>query len=280
MNDPFEVLGLQRGASEDEVNKAYKKLAKQYHPDLNPGDKTAEDKFKEINAARDRIASGDVNSQQQHPGGGGAPFWNFHFGAGGPGTQHNPFGNMDEIFAAMHAQQQRRNRDINVECTITLEDAFRGQEITVNLRQTDGSEKNISVKLPAGIDNGNRMRVPQAGDHSIQGMTPGDLFVNVRINPHNRFRREAQHLHTTVAVDILDMLIGTTTSVTGIDGTPLDVKIPINFDPKNQIRLAGQGMPVVNATNRGDIIVTVMPRYTELSPVQRELIEQAKNWKD
>jgi len=163
-NDPYQVLGLQRGASEEEVKVAYKKLMKKHHPDLNPGDNNAQQRCAEINAAFDRIKNGDVNTQQQHPGGGGgAPFWNFHFGAGGPGGQHNPFGNMDEIFAAMHAQQQRRNRDINVECTIALEDAFRGQEITVNLRQPDGTEKNISVNLPAGIDNGNRMRVPQAG---------------------------------------------------------------------------------------------------------------------
>jgi DnaJ-class molecular chaperone len=159
VNDPYQVLGLARGADEAEVAAAYKKLAMQHHPDRNAGDAAAEARFKDINAARDAIKQGTTDPPNPfHPGGGapGSPFWNV---AGG-----QSFGNLDDILSALHAQQHQRNRDINVECTLSLEDVFRGTDVAVALRGPQET-RNITVNIPAGVDHGNRVRVPQAGEH-------------------------------------------------------------------------------------------------------------------
>jgi len=270
VSDPYSILGLSRGASEKEVNDAYKKLAMQYHPDRNPGDKNAEEKFKQINAARDRIKNGDTQEHinQQNPFNAGG--WHFNFTNFG-----GAFHNIDEMMAAMHAQQHRRNRDINVECRISLEDAFRGTEITVNLQQNNET-RHISVKIPAGIENGNRIKVAQAGEQTFPSMSPGDLYVLVHVQPHSVFQRQGNNLIRTYSLDVFDLIIGGTSQVQGIDGSVLELKIPPNFNPDNQLRLVGQGMPTTSSANRGDLLVSLRPIFSELSDGQRDLIRQAK----
>lgn len=272
MNDPYQVLGLARGASDDEVASAYKKLAMQFHPDRNAGDKAAEERFKEINAARDAIKQGAADPPNPFsPGGGGAggPFW--HFTAGG-----QPFGNLDDILSALHAQQHQRNRDVNVECTLTLEDAFRGTEVTVNLREA-AKTRTLMVKIPAGVDNGNRVRVPQAGEQNFPALQPGDLYVHVRIQPHGRFQRQGPHLQTRIEMPLFDLLLAGSTTLSGIDGVTLAVTIPADFDPDQPLRLAGQGMPGVETAARGDLLIIVHTQYPLLSAAQRTLLRRVRD---
>ena len=277
MADPYQILGVERGVSDADLEKAYKKLAKQYHPDLNPGDAVKAEKFKEINAARDAIKSGVANQPSGftgHPGQQGQA-WHFNFGGGhGPDVFHG-FNNLDDILQAMHAQAQRRNRDVHVECHISLEEAFRGTDMTVNLREGN-HDRTINVKIPAGVDNGNRIRVAGAGEKNFGNMPAGDLFVNVHIRQHQTFTRQGKNLLVAADLDIFDILVGGTGSIVGIDGATLEVKIPANFNPNTQLRLAGQGMPVLNTDTRGDIIITVRPSYPALSEDQMELIRQAR----
>ena len=269
MNDPYQILGLQRGASEEEVTKAYKKLAKKHHPDLNPDNKKeAEQRMSEINAAHDAIKSGAANVPPGFQQGPGGQEWHFNFG-GGAGF------NLDEIMRAMHAQQQRRNRDINVECNISLEEAFRGSDMTVNLQEGQSSRQ-IIVKIPPGVDNGNRIKVAQAGERAFSGMTPGDLFLHVHVRPHQTFTRQGKNLFVQIDADVFDIMIGGTGIIQGIDGSNLEVKIPSNFNPQNHLKLAGQGMPTTNSSIRGDLLINLRPRYPELTEEQIELIKKAK----
>jgi len=255
--DPYSILGVERGASDEDVQKAYKKLAMQFHPDRNPNDKSAENRFKEINAARDAIKNAQQNQQPDH-----GFTWNFHNGF-----------NMEDIFAAMHAHQHRRNRDINVECQISLEQAFYGTDLTVNI-QNDIDVRTVSVKIPAGIENGMRIRVPQAGENSFPAMSPGDLFVIVHVRQHDKFQRRGKDLHIQIEINLFDVLLGGTTNVVGIDGSILELNVPKNFSPDTQLRLTGQGMPMNSV--RGDLLVSIRVGYPILNDEQREMIKKAK----
>jgi DnaJ-class molecular chaperone len=272
MNDPYTTLGISRGATDDEINKAYKKLAMQYHPDRNPGDKISEEKFKEINAARDAIKN-DANIPHHMGGNPNDVFWQFNFGAG------QGFDNLNDILAAMQAQQQRRNRDVNVEYQITLEEAFHGKEILVNIKNDD-NVNTIAVKIPAGVDNGNRIRVPQAGDHTFKSMTPGDLYVTIQVYPHSRFKRQGKNLFLQIDYDVFDILLGNSQSVEGLDGQQLEVKVPKEFKSDMQLRVSGQGICLANSPQRGDLIISVRVFYPELSESQKAMIEAARKLVD
>ena len=267
MNDPYQTLGVSRTATEDEISKAYKKLAMMYHPDRNPGDKSAEERFKEINAARDAIKNGEPEAPSR---GFDAGVWRFNFGHG------SGFGNLDEILAALHAQHNHRNRDITVECRISLEDAFQGSEVTVNVH-TQNDIRNISVKIPAGIEDGNRIKVAQAGEHSFPSMTPGDLYITVHVNAHAKFHRQSSNLLAQIEVDLFDILIGGIGKIQGIDGNNLEVKIPVNFNPETQLKLVGQGMPSPASSQRGDLLLSIKVIYPTLSIQQRELIFKVRS---
>lgn len=281
MTDPYQVLGLARGASDEEVARAYKRLAMQFHPDRNPGNKAAEERFKDINAARDAIKAGAAAppGRGPHPNDPHGGDWFFDFGGHGPagaGRPGNGYPGFDDILAALHAQAHRRNRDVTVECRISLEDAFAGTEVNVQLRGAVGF-RTLAVRVPAGVDDGNRVRVAQAGDQTVSSMVPGDLYLVVRVLPHARFARQGRLLHTMAEVDVFDLLIGGAVQVEGIDGSRFEVAVPPGFDPAQPLRAAGHGMPAPNGTEgRGDLLVTVRPRFPLLSEAQRDLVKRAK----
>lgn len=276
MSDPYKILGIERGASDEEVQKAYKKLAMKYHPDRNPGDKEAEEKFKAINAARDSIKNGTADGPQHFGQGfGGHPFqqgpntWRFDFGGGHPFSH----GNLDEILAALHAQQQRRNRDIQAECYITLEDAFNGTDVIIEIPNNGGTSKKISVKIPPGVDNGNRMKIAQAGEHMFTNMSPGDLYVSIVLQPHAKFRRQGSNLITSLNVNVLDILLEGSQTLQGIDGTLLEIKIPKKFSAESVLRVPGHGMSIHNSKGRGDLLVQIIPSYPELTEKQKKFLK-------
>lgn len=258
MRDPYEILGLQRGASDADCKTAYRKLAMQYHPDRNPGDKAAEEKFKEISGAYDAITKPTPQQPNYNTQNNGNPF---HAG---------PF-NMDDIFKAFHAQQRQQNRDTNAIIEITLEDAFHGKDLNVSL--TVGRDvRDINVRVPPGVDNGSRIRVPGAGDRSFPTLPPGDLYINIQVASHQVFFRRGKDVAMTIEIDAFDVMLGTKVGVVALDGKRLDVTIPANFQPKNQLRLAKQGMPILGTAERGDLIVDVQVRFPVLTQSQLDVI--------
>jgi curved DNA-binding protein len=292
--DYYKILGVDRKASGDEIRKAYRKLAKQYHPDYNPDNKQAEDRFKEINEAYevlsdskkrshyDRVGSDYSNWQRR---GGQGDFWGQYGGSPG-GTRVNV--NMDDLndmfggggfsdffqtifgMGAAGGQSARSQpRGYQQELQISLDEAYQG---ATRLLQTDGKQK--QVRIPAGVRTGSKVRVAGAGPDGL------DLYLIIQVAEDNRFERRGNNLHTTATVDVFTAILGGEAEVETLNGK-IKLNIPAGTQPGQVFRLSGRGMPhVKNKKEIGDLFVKVkvkVPKY--LSAKQKELLEEASKIK-
>jgi len=299
--DYYKVLGVERNASEADIRKAYRKLAMQYHPDRNPNDKQAEERFKEINEAYqvlsdsqkrshyDRLGS-DYSNWQQH----GRP-GNFNWDqyGGFPGGTRVEYGDLDDLFggaggfsdffrtsfgrdaegAAPGASTRTRSRQqpqgYQQELEITFEEAYQG---TTRLLQVDGKQK--QVRIPAGVRTGSKVRVPGVGPNGL------DLYLIVAVKDDPRFERHGNDLHTTATVSVFTAVLGGEAEVETLSGK-IKLNIPSGTQPEQVFRLAGRGMPSVkNAKEKGDLYVRLkvqIPKY--LTAKQRELLEEVSRIK-
>lgn len=288
--DYYEVLGVSKNASDDEIKKAYRKLAIKYHPDKNPGDKTAEAKFKEINEAHDVLSDKQKRARYDqfgHAGvggggfGGGNPFggatfngqtFNFDFG-GGSFDMNDILGSLFGFGAG--ARRPRRGADLQVSVAITFEEAIFGTTKTVNNNGTD-----LKVKIPAGIDDGMSVRLRGKGGPAPEGGTePGDLYVRIRVKPHKSLTREGIIILSEQTIDMVDAALGCEIEVETVDG-PITMKVPAGTQSGTPFKLSGHGVPFRSDGDRGPHIVTVLVETPKnLSKKQKELLEEFKNSK-
>lgn len=279
MTDYYTILGLTESASMDEVKSAYRSLAKKWHPDLNKDNPDAEATFKQINEANDILSDPQKRTQydQQRKYGGGMPGGSqfgpnaFHFEFG----QGSPFDDMiNQFFGQAFRQQPLKNKDYQFTLTVTLEEAFVGKNLPVNF-EVNGQARNIMVNIPAGVQNGTRLRYQGYGDRSMGNLPPGDLFVTVSILEHNVFRRDGPHLHMVADLDVLDAIVGTIRNITAIDGQAIAITIPAGTQHGAMLRLPNNGMPVHNnARQRGDLYIAVNLRVAK--DISAEHLEQIK----
>lgn len=298
--DYYEILGVSKNASDDEIKKAYRKLAIKYHPDRNPGDKEAEAKFKEINEAHEVLSDKQKRARYDqfgHAGVGGAggnPFGGAGFGgAGNPfgGSTFNyngqtfnfEFGNggvFDDIIGNIFgfgggARRPRRGADYQVAVTLTFEEAIFG-----TTKSIDHDGKTLKVKIPAGIDDGMSVRLRGKGGPAPEGgMEPGDLYVRVRVKPHKSLMREGAIILSEQRIDMADAALGCEVEVETVDG-PVVMKVPAGTQSGTPFKLSGHGVPFRADGDRGPHIVTILvetPR--NLSKKQKELLEEFKKAK-
>jgi DnaJ-class molecular chaperone len=284
MKNPYEVLGVAKTASESEIKSAYRKLVLKHHPDKNPGDKSAEEKFKEINNAFDVLKDpqkraaydrfGDAafaggNASGANPfGAGGNPFEGFSFNMNGFDMSDM----MDEMlrsFGFGGAARPRRGRDMLHEISISLKDAYFGVSETIRVPR---EKREISVKIPAGVEDGQRMRLAGMGEAAPQGGTPGDLYVDIHILPHPVFRRAGRDLLMNAKAPFATLALGGEIEITTIDDKKLSLKIPSGTQVGERLRVRGRGMP------GGDLYVeigTIVP--TRLSRKQKKALEEFSN---
>jgi DnaJ-class molecular chaperone len=257
--DYYDTLGVKRDASEEDIKKAYRKLARQYHPDRNPGDKQAESRFKEVQAAYDVLSDkakraqydrfGHVGPDGGFPGGGGPYTQTFRWGAGGPegaaemGPEAQEFlnqvfggGGFGDLFTR-GAQRGRRTRrpeaapEVESEVTIPFQVAALGG--TVNLSV---GERELSVKIPPAVEDGQTLR--------LQGQAPGggNLRLKLRVAPHPYFRREGNDIILEAPLSLTEAVLGTKLDVPTLDGSRLSVKVPPGTSSGARLRLRGKGI--------------------------------------
>ena len=295
--DYYEVLGVSKNASDDEIKKAYRKLAVKYHPDRNPGDKEAEAKFKEINEAHEVLSDKQKRARYDqfgHAGVGGAGFdggaagnpfgqggafnfngqtFHFDFGQGGTGSIFDDIlGNMFGFGGA--GRRARRGADYQTSVTLTFEEAIFGTTKTVTIES-----KNLKVKIPAGIDDGQAVRLAGKGGAAPEGGEPGDLYVRVRVKPHKSLTREGAIILSEETISMVDAALGCEIDVETVDGT-VRMKVPAGTQSGTPFKLSGHGVPFRADGDRGPHIVTVIvetPR--NLSKKQKELLEEFRGAK-
>jgi DnaJ-class molecular chaperone len=255
MTDPYSVLGVAHDASEDDIKTAYRKLAMKHHPDKNPGDADAENRFKEINAAYDSLKNGQKPQQQT---------FDFSFGFGG----HS----MEEILRGFTQQHVHRNRSYNTFCSISFADAFNGCEVSLDI-----VGKEIKIKIPAGVDNGTRIRVAGAGENVHTDIPPGDLYVTMEVQPDPRFGRDGKHLFMETEIDAFEAILGFKARVETIDNDAVEFDLPAGLQHGHKHRIAGKGMPIIGTSDRGDLFVIVkVTTPTSLTERQIELLTEIK----
>ncbi|WP_298723565.1 molecular chaperone DnaJ [uncultured Ferrovibrio sp.] len=348
--DYYEVLGVSRDASADDIKRAFRKLAMKYHPDRNPGDKSAEQSFKEINEAYDVLkdeqkrAAYDQYGHAAFEGGGGR-------GPGGAGFDFTSFSDIfDDLFGEFMGSGGRggrgnanRGSDLRYNLEITLEDCYRGKSAKIRVPTSiaceacDGSgaegaaqpvacptckghgkvraqqgfftierscptcggvgrviekpckvcggagrvhkEKTLTVDIPPGVDEGNRIRLAGEGEAGLRGGPSGDLYVFLSVKPHRLFRREGQHLHCRVPISMTTAALGGHVDVPTLDGSHARVTIPEGTQTGKQFRLRGKGMPSLQQSGFGagfgDLYIQVMVETpVKLNKRQRELLEE------
>ena len=349
--DYYEVLEVSKDASGDEIKKSFRRLAMQYHPDRNPGNKEAETKFKEINEAYEVLKDEQKRAAYDRYGhqafanggmGGGNPFGGFDFG-GGAGGFADIFSEVFSEFVGRGRGAGRsyaqRGQDVRYNMTLTLEEAFTGLEKEITLPSTetcetchghgtkDGKEaptcpyckgsgkmrmqqgffvveqdcpqckgtghlvkdacpdckgkgfvkkqKTIKVKIPAGVEDGMRVKVQGGGEAGIRGGESGDLYVFVSVKEHKLYEREGANLYARIPISMCCAALGGNIEIPSIDGSKIDVKVSAGAQSDQVIKVKNQGMSMVRSERRGDLFVKLhVETPVNLSARQKELLEE------
>lgn len=290
MSDYYELLGVKKGASDDEIKKSYRKLAMKFHPDRNPGNKQAEDKFKQISEAyavltdpekrRQYDTFGDQKFHQnfsQEDIFRGTDFRNIFTDAGFDGSDI-----FSRIFGAGFGGGPGRGgfgggpvkgQDIEYAITISFNDAFKGADRHVSFRMNDGTSRDLTIKIPAGVREGGKLRVAGKGANSPYGGPAGDLYIVISIAAHPTYTRVGDDIEGKISLKLSDALLGCSKDVETLDGVK-KIKIPASVKPGTKIRLKGLGFPQPGSSTRGDFYAVIDYEVPEkLSSVQMDLVK-------
>jgi curved DNA-binding protein len=311
--DYYAVLGVSKTASDKDIKQAFRKLARKYHPDVNPGDKAAEARFKEINEANEVLgdpekrkkydelgANWRLYEQAQRSGAAGAtgPFgqWSYAPGGGGFrtmsedevsemfGGDDSPFSDFFKTFfgggtssrtrTRTRAPRHTKGRDFEHEIELDLEDALHGSVQRLGIDQ-NGHLRNVEVRIPAGVTEGSRVRVPGEGERRTGSGASGDLYLRVRLRPHPRFERKGRDLYTKVRVPVTTAVLGGEVDVPTLAGKTLRLRIPTGTQNGQTFRLRTHGLPATGKDAQGgDLYATVDIAVPQaLSPEERQHYE-------
>jgi DnaJ-class molecular chaperone len=300
--DYYTVLGVPRSASEKDIKTAYRKLARKHHPDVNPSDKNAESMFKEIGEAYAVLSDADKRrkydrwghdwekiDQAQAAGANyrarpGSRYSRTGPGNGAPGGINFESDDIGGLFEQLFGRQgrtrvrsaPRKGADMEQPVEITLEEAFSGTQRTFSIHDTQSGEtRTVEIKIPAGATDGLRVRVAGKGDPGLAGAPAGDLYLIVSVTAHPLFERDGDDLRVKVATPLYTALLGGEVMVPTPKGTQLALRVPPETANGQRIRLAGQGMPHLNSSTRGDLYAEINVQLPKnLSPHEKDLLAE------
>ncbi len=307
--DFYSILGVPRDASDDAIKKAYRRLARENHPDVNPNNRAAEERFKKATAAFEVLGNPQKRKlydefgedaakigfdekkaetlrayKQAQSAGGGMPF-----GGGGGGAEFDLgelFGDMfgrgggggfrvEDLFggaAARRAQGPVRGEDLSARVSVNLAEAVSGTERTLNL-QRPGETQRLTVKIPPGVHTGSRVRVAGQGAPGSRGGPAGDLYLEVDVLPHPSVRREGGDLYMDLPITVPEAVLGAEVKVPTFDGE-VTVRVPPGSQSGRKLRLRGKGVPSLKGGPRGDLYLTLQVQVPEKdTPQVRALVE-------
>jgi curved DNA-binding protein len=278
MTDAYSTLGVQRDATDEEIKKAYRKLAAKHHPDKEGGS-TA--KFQEIQGAYETLTDPQKRQQHdnpnpfhQHRAQSGPNNFEFHFGGG---DAHDIFG---QFFrqgggggSPFQQQQPRRNKDLRINITVTLASTLSEQQKTVIVQTTKNDKFNVDVKIPRGVSNGTTIKYTQLGDNFFESLTRGDLYVIISVIADSRFEIHGVSLVTNLEISSIEAMTGTEKEVAGIDGTTFLIKIPVGCQFGTKFGLQGKGLYQMNTEYRGDLIVNTIIKTPTLTEAQIQILK-------
>ena len=303
--DYYTLLGVSKNASSKDIKKAYRKLAMKYHPDRNKDNKEAEKKFKDISEAYAVLSDKEKKKQYDMFGSEGfqsrfsqedifrnadfgSIFKEFSFG-GGSGRSSNIFSQMFGDLNQNQSRQERgtpfgsfgrrtrqiRGKDLVYELSLTLEDIFSTTEKIISYQVEDGGQAKVSVKVPAGITSGKKLRVAGKGQPGINGGPAGNLYIQVKIHDHPVFKRENDDLYVKKDISFSQAVLGTEIEVSTIDKKTMRLTIPSGTQNNAKFRLKGYGMPYMKASGRGELYVIINISVPQkLTKKQKELIQK------
>ena len=325
--DYYRILGINRNATDKDIKAAYRRLARQHHPDVNPGNKAAEERFKEINQAYEVLSDVEkrkkydqygegwqeaeryAEAARQRSTGGGFNFTQQP--GGGPGYKFEGE-DLESIFGDIlggrmggfgrRTARARRGQDIEHPIEISLEEAYSGtirnisiqsevpcsacrgtgriQNLPCSVCRGSGvvpQVKRLEVKIPAGVNNGSRVRVAGKGEPGPGGSQPGDLYLIVSVQQHAQFKRKEDDLLVDVSVPLSTAMLGGEIQVPTLKGTKLVLRIPPETQNERIFRLTGQGMPHLGDPSRGDLLVTIKVNLpTGLSAEEKALFSKLR----
>jgi curved DNA-binding protein len=305
--DYYEILGVARDVTPEAIKKAYRTLARKHHPDVNPGDKAAEKKFKEVQQAYDVLS--DPEKRALYDRYGSAAFegmaaagprtnaseWTARFGepgfetidfseffgpfgqAGGTNAGEGGAGVFEELLGRMRSSRgtkQRAGRSVEAHLTIPFLTAVRGGETSIQVERGDGKHESLVVKIPPGIDSGAKLRLKGQGQPGPKGGARGDLTITVTVEPHPYFKREGRNLLVVVPISVSEALLGAKIEVPSLRGMK-SLTIPPGSSSGLKLRLKGQGIPASGDKPEGDLFVqlkVVVPK--NIDDTSRRLIQE------
>jgi curved DNA-binding protein len=284
--DYFKVLELDRGADADAIKRSFRKLARQYHPDVNPGDKDAETRFKEISEAYEVLSDPEKRRRYEQFG----QYWNQMGGGGGGGSEvdFGRYGNFDDFINDLLGRfgggagfgsgfpsgfgGRAGPVDLDAEATInlSLSEAFRGSERTLSV-----NAERVQVRIPAGVRSGSRLRLKGKGNLQPGTGRRGDLYLNLQLQPHPVWRLDGDQLRADLPLSIDELALGGEVIVATPDGEAT-VQVPPGMSVGRSLRLKGKGWPLKEGL-RGDLLLSPVLKLPEiLSDQERRLLEQLR----
>ena len=303
-SDFYKTLGVSRSATDDELKRAYRKLAKKHHPDRNPNDSSAEEKFKAIQRAYDVLKDskkreqydqfGEAGVGQFTSGSGGQRVYQWGggssinaedleelfsaFGGGGQGHQASIF---EQMFGGGRRRQRpplpQRGADEDRRIVLTFHQAFHGAVVTVKLRpKGNGKPEELEVKIPPGVRDGHRIRLPGRGHAGRNGGPAGDYYLVCTVKSHEYFKRVGSDVHLNVSISVAEAALGAKIEVPTMDG-PVSLTLPPGTPSESKLRLTGRGFAAIDGAKCGDqfVVVKIVPPAS-LSEDQRRLFEEVR----